>query len=396
MQNETKIPKAYLVPWRITREFDKPRGLDLGEIGPHNDEVIGEACHIMALDILTTAERHHDTGYMTLGCFLLELAVLYEKHDAAANLINYHNDPVKAALLAEAALQTDIREAQALIRNLATKSPLDTPPDVMLVYLREEYSPRKIGTQNPRQLQWGFMISKNLNPELDILRGTLAFDVYPHPAQIRLQIIEHCLSKNISLPDVPLDSMPQARHEALQQLINVNDPRASMIWAVREDGPELYSKQWADLVRTAAAGGIPQACHLTSIHHMREEGILPPTPDSKARLDTSIGLEYGRICILSYLESPDSFVGITVSYAALCRAVGDYDRGLSLLEESHAIAQGDPVFSRRSLARLEDHIKDYKLTDPRRAGYWDGLKLKRLLSVFDAERLIENAREDYN
>lgn len=354
----------------------------------------------MGLDLLRKAEENYDVDYMSFGCYLLELAVLYERHDAAANLINYYNDPVRAHLLVQARLQTSTREAEALIRDLAIKAPHDTPDGVMLVYLREEYSPRRIALQNPRQLQWGYTISNHMEVTGEsMLQNAMPFDIYIYPAQIRLQILEHCMSKNISLPELSLDEMPEARNKCLHELASFNDPRASMILALRENGPEIYSEEWGRLLLAASAGGDPVACHLVSLHYLHNEGILPPGPNSKAVMDASLGLEFGRISIMGHCRNPSHFVGLAAAYAALCRTAGDYERGLNILEESLTIAQKDPTFPRRELARLDDragHVFDYKLEDPRRVGYWSEEKMEPMFKAFDAEFNVIALRESYH
>lgn len=297
-------------------------------------------------------------------------------------------------MLAQADLQTSTQQAEVLIRESVTQRPGDTPPAAMLAYLRDEYSSSKITLQNPKQLQWGYNISERIPVEsLSFVEDTEPWDVCAHPAQIKLQILDHCLSRNIPLPNLPLDNMLETRDLVLVELTAINDPKASIILAVREDGPvDVFSPNWETLLLSASAAGYPHACWLLSIYYLRKEGIFPFEEKAYERLESSLGLEFGRICILAFLDNESYFVQVTVAYAALCRDSGDYSRGLSILRETLAFVEENPDLPRSYRNTLQDHIYDYTTKDRNWAGRWDHESIEKALQLLDPDIALKATR----
>lgn len=325
---------------------------------------------------------------------MLELAVLFKNCRAAAHLLNYYNDPTRANMLAQAQLQTGTREAEVLVRDSATQRPAETPPAAMLAYLRQEYSPQKISLQNPRQLQWGYTISEHIPvTALRFVQDTQPWDQCAHPAHIRLQILDHCLSRNIALPKLPLEDMLEERNLVLVDLVAINDPKASIILAAQEDAPvDMFSPDWERLLLSASAGAYPRACLLLSIHYLRKERIFPFEEKASERLEGSLGLEFGRIAILAFLDEETAFMTVTTAYAALCRGSGDYRRGLDILKETLAFVEESPNLPRSYKNKLEDHIYDYTTKDPNWRGRWDQKSIDESLKPLDPEAAMRSTR----
>lgn len=346
---------------------------------------MGTACDYLGLFSLVNGERDNHVDILESGCLFLQLGVLYGNATAATHLLNYHKDPVRAELLAGYDLESGIKDAMALVREMATEHTATTDALVMVTYMGDEFGQQKIRVQRPDQLEWGLRRLDRLDtPELDILKNEdwYPFYKYQHPAQIKLQIIDHCLKAKITLPTIPRRELSDRRESALLELVAANDPFASMVLAVRGDGPETYSKDWQRLLTIAAESGNGHALWLLGVHHMRQEGILPVTSETKTKLENSLGLEFACLSILALRDNAQRFVAYTLALAAVCRAAGDNARGLKILADSIREADTDD-FPRDAWNTLDGNYEDWLSKNPNRKGYWDEEKTGGLMALCD-------------
>lgn len=349
-----------------------------------DDEAMGAACDMIGLRHFKGGAETDRTAFVAAGCFFLELAVLYGDARAATHLVNIHNDPVHAARLENCDLHSDSREAWALIREESTRPPYNTARNVMLTYLNDEFGPTKIREQRPNQLEWGLRRLDEF-PEASMVTFVDEIHVfarYPNPSKIKLQILEHCLNTRIALPRIPQEELIERREIALYDLARYNDPFACMVLATRQDGPPVYSSEWQRLLTAGAGGGDGHALWLLGIHEMRKEGILPITPDTKAKLGTSLGFEFALLSIMALHEDPSSMVAYTLALAALCRTAGDTSRGFQVLANSMNDALDRPDFPRPAWKWLNDMYADWDLKDPANNAYWGDEKSKPLLTQY--------------
>lgn len=342
---------------------------------------MGQACLVFGLCVFHSGQAFNEAVFVAEGCFFLQIAVLYGDYQAATYLVNILNDPISAEMVANSGLQTNTREALNLIKNsLSSDSP---PPFVVLTHLTEACSPGKIGRQTTKQLEWSLAMLDTIDPpERDILENVPVYQRYQSPWQLKLQIIDHCLSRDISLPNLPQDQMVEMREDLLARLADENDPVASMIILARENGPETYSGAWERLLMAAAGGGNGHALWLLGVHHMRNEGVYPVTSETKARLETSLGFEYARLSIMALHDTPNRMVSYTLALAALCRAAGDMKRGFLILADSMNEALDKPNFPKDTYRLLDGNYRDWDITDPKNKAFWGEKKYGPLLEQY--------------
>lgn len=355
-----------------------------------SDEIMGHACDILGRYHFTIGSNVGNGGFVAEGCIFLELALLYGNIQSATRLVNIHNDPVSAELLATSELLTDTKRAMDVITSLVNNDPDHVHPNVMLTYLSDEFNPRKLGQRPPSRLAWAFSRLDRLEqldesstpPILHILDQVPVYDRYQNPSKIKLQIVDHCLQQKISLPDHPLHEMGELRDALLQRLARYNDPVASMIIVTQPNGPEPYTKEWERYLMAAAGGGDGHALWLIGIHQMRQEGLYPVTSDTKDRIEKSLGFEYARLSIMALDDQTGSMIAYTLGLAALCRAAGDSSRGFLILAESMNEALDNPNFPEDHYKKLDGYIRDWDISDPKHTNFWGKKKCETLLGAY--------------
>lgn len=388
LRNDLAIPSNYQHEWHRDRGLDAILSVDIATLDKEwSDANMGHALHHLGVYHFKTGQQEQRSNFMAEGCFFIELGVMFGSVQAASYLINIHNDPISVEQISRSDLSTDAREAKALIRDEAIRLVDKAHPLIMLTYLGVEFSPDKIGAQRPDQLRWGLERLDNIPPpkNFQIRQDTDVYERYPNACQIKLQIIDHCLNRGISLaPQISQDEMIRRREEALQELATCNDPYASMVLAFRPDAPKMFSEKWHKLILAASGGGDGLALWFLGIHFMREEGVLPITSETKARLATSRGFEFARLAILALHDRPFLQITIALGLAGLCRAAGDLEHGFDVLLklEEDFIERPDTDISRGTRRTMTGHFSDWGIKDPKLEGYWDEKKCTNFVNAY--------------
>lgn len=398
LRHPSRIPRTHGFAWQSHLAAEDAHGGGLKglplDLSLHT---IGAAYRAIGRSILIRNEVDQNLNMIevNVGCFIMELAVLCGQQVAAAELMNYVNDPEKAVYRAEGKMTTSTVEAERVIAEVKNR-PSECPWQVIVTYMKEEYGLPKLGRHSAAQFEWAIAILREAAPQINCFVNDPhepSFVRYEHPCKTVLRIIDHCWNKRILLPSLQQD-LRALREQCLFNLVGLRDPDASMIVCLRGDTAKVGSQEWVALMTSAAAEGNKHACWLLAIDHMQKESLLPVKTNSSDKLQQSLGIEFARISVMASADAPRDMHGRAFALAALIRASGDYAEGLRVLDEAYELATQNPRFPRNELTALERSIEEYTDKDETHLGFWSSAKMERAIQGgFDLDHTLNDAKQ---